>query len=163
MRGTTKDKLSTDCSSQWFWDKYTSQFEKLFVNQSFDAVCATPWRDQGLRLKICIRCLLNFYAALMTISYTTIIGNNSPFNAIFLFFSLSQDQLDKLGVALRNACRDDELDLVNKPMIYIIDEKQEWLLNLSKRKDKSLLLGEPSSCSWDNWTACHELAGLLKT
>ena len=25
-----------------------------------------------------------------------------------------QDQLDKLGVALRNACRDDELDLVNK-------------------------------------------------
>ena len=65
---------------------------------------------------------LNFYAALMTISYTTIIGNNSPFDA---FFSLSQDQLDKLGVALRNACRDDELDLVNKPMIYIIDEKQE--------------------------------------
>ena len=55
----------------------------------------------------------------MTISYTTIIGNNSPFNAIFLFFSLSQDQLDKLGVALRNACRDDELDLVNKPIIYI--------------------------------------------
>ena len=68
---------------------------------------------------------LNFYAALMTISYTTIIGNNSSFDAIFLFFSLSQDQLDKLGVALRNACRDDELDLVNKPMIYIIDEKQE--------------------------------------
>ena len=68
---------------------------------------------------------LNFYAVLMTISYPTIIWNNSSFNAIFLFFSLSQDQLDKLGVALRNACRDDELDLVNKPIIYIINEKQE--------------------------------------
>ena len=33
-----------------------------------------------------------------------------------------QDQLDKLGVALRNACRDDELDLVKKQTTNILQK-----------------------------------------
>ena len=59
----------------------------------------------------------NFCAALMTIT-VQLTGKNYFCDVCarssFLPFTNSQDQLDKLGVALRNACRDDELDLVNQ-------------------------------------------------
>ena len=100
-------------------------------------------------------------------------GNSCTTNWNKLFLQLiiiSQDQLDKLGVALRNACRDDELDLVNKHNEYLLNlpkrvERKKWWKTHWKSAEsfqkcwKDKVLGEQSSCSRDNRTSCHELAG----
>ena len=87
----------------WFWAK---------IFNHFFPVCATPWRDQGPRLKICTRCQLNvflkefgymqnglhlyvacdannFCAALMTIT-VQLSGIYSFFDACAPLFFLSQ-------------------------------------------------------------------------
>ena len=48
------------------------------------------------------------------ILWNALLFTGPHFNLNMTTFHCLQDQLDKLGVALRNACRDDELDLVNK-------------------------------------------------